>query len=445
MEMKPTNTASQMLFYLKQISQEEYKPSEEKQTERIINFLQNEIEINKKDCIPNLYVINYNSDFLREGDTFQIEIWGSFYEVTIEEEILVSNPDPNDPKVKPPSNGAANNESPILDPFIPIKDKYLQAAANNKFASQTENQRNSNNYYPVVAVLDTGIDLRYFKIDDDCLIAPLHYFESLCPLPRKACGCYAYESNIYGYSFYQHGPYLVEPQNPFDNDGYHKHGTRISKLIANICNNKVRIMPLKTANYAGFHRLSDIYKALLYVLEYNAKQQNDRDKVKVVNCSWSYSFSSEPVIMKSILNQLSDSGVAIVTSAGNEGEIIGNSNRRYPAMFSRPDNHIYTVTTVCKQNGSITVVENRSQQFVDIGVMARRDGRFKDPLDNGYQAQGIEGSSYAAAIYSGYLANQIAQGSHLDILDEINSDESSASLARDRGNKGNIVILDSVV
>ena len=68
--------------------------------------------------------------------------------------IIHGSPDDDDPKpASPPVKGSANGYSFELDEYVPLRKAWLNAARSNNF---------NNPDAPVVVIMDTGIDLRYF-------------------------------------------------------------------------------------------------------------------------------------------------------------------------------------------------------------------------------------------------------------------------------------------
>lgn len=387
-----------------------------------------------KPCSPNLRVHEnkiLEEIGIKEFEPNTIYFFADYsYLLRIENVAVFNNTDPPGPKVQKPISQDDSDFVPILDSFQFIGDNELLAARNNSFASEIHAKENKNLAFPVVAVIDTGIDLGAFrKSIDDNHIAPLHFYKNPCESDKESncccsfsflgfkinckcknqkdnCGCLKSENYVIGRNFYDEGPYGVYPDHPFDNDGYTKHGTRLAKIIANITKNKVRIMSLKTANHSGEHNVFDIYSALEYILKYNKISKNE-DKVRIVNASWSYCPKQVPLIMKYYINALKDEGVIFVTTAGNEKEEITN---RYPAMLFEPDKKFIVVTSLEETNKN--PVHGHSNHFVKNAVIGDENGEFIDILKN-IEEKNLRGTSYAAAIYSGYFANGLLNQSNV--------------------------------
>jgi Subtilase family len=404
-------------------------------------------------CNQNLILFEFDKkiDFLQYyDDSKQIYIQledGLFYQIvgSMPNEINGS-PDVEDPPPSGPIRNASDrwlNVEP-KDDYVPLRKAWLDAAFENS---------NRNPKAPVVAILDSGIDLRYFltnpdDLNDKSITFPLHYIENLpCNLSfnsEKDDKPYIWQGKrncIYGWNFINNDPHSTFPHNPFDDDIRHKHGTRIAKIIADVTNNKVRIMPLKTANFEGKSTFFDIFCAFEFILNYNANCGDDDNKVKFINASWGYYGQEYDMFTHYIksasklnLENENGSGMKFINAAGNAGddlgsfidrandarvEIGGNSIRpnitpRYPTMYSKDCFNVYTATTIDRAGNAI---ENFSPVYVEVGVIGMRPrqienkdgsveiikGTFPDPLQPS-EFEYIKGSSYATAYLTGMLA-----------------------------------------
>jgi Subtilase family len=304
--------------------------------------------INQCKCQPYLRLYEGNLESSGDG-RYYVEEDGSYYEVDIQPNAITSNPDTADQPPNPPGRNEKGRAAE-RDNYRILDKLELEGAKNNSF----------NHDYPVVAILDSGIDLRYFPLDLKRPLFPLHYYENPCCLSISNCGCNGHDNYVFGYSFINEYHYRKHPYNPFDDDKSHKHGTRIAKIIADMTRNKVRLMILKTANFAGNHRFFDIYCAFEYILAYN-RVAEPKDKVRIVNTSWGYKGNKQP-IFTNYVKQLYDNNISLVTSAGNDEIEIGAGNPYYPAMY-RVDN-VHAITTVAKVKDEYEIKENYSAEFV---------------------------------------------------------------------------------
>jgi hypothetical protein len=352
-----------------------------------------------------------------------------------------NSPDVIDPPPSRPGGSSSVDKwaevSVTPDPYVAVNPNWLKGLPN----------RNAS--YPVVAVMDTGIDMRFFTDSVGNTNFPLHYYQNN---PCDIAPNYPININgLFGWSFIKDDP---NPEHPFDNDNRHKHGTRIARIIANVTDNKVRIMSLKTADHTGESTFFAIFCAFEYILSYNKKcvdNNLDKDKVKLINASWGY-YGDSYDMFKSYIGKLGSNGEAIkfVNAAGNAGDV-GNDNieigtspttNRYPTMYAPDFEHVYTVTTLDWSEDN-DAVENYSSKYVEIGVRGRTAyipkskkrqnlnwferitnsfrnlfnpltppnegenifGTFPDPLQPSVYNY-IKGSSYATAYITGYMASR---------------------------------------
>lgn len=409
---------------------------------------------NQCSCNPNLKLIEGEKDIYKELKTFinpnsnhkqLIEIDGYYYQIDgAQPNVLISNPDTDDPPPPKPNNSNAERET-FRDEYIPLRESFLKKAF-----YHNQNLPES----PVVAIMDSGIDLRYFDNEPEYIKGlPLNFYQNQCGLHSNDCNLCdkKLRNHSYGWSFIDEDVYKTYPNNPYDDDGRHKHGTRIAKIIADRTDNNVRLMPLKTADYQGVHQFFDIYCAFEYILKYNDNAA-EKDKVRIINASWGYYGAYLP-LFGGYIEKLNTQGVLLITSAGNDDLEIGAEHPYYPAMFSKKnrDNKVYTITTVAKAEKDIyKVKENYSAEYVDAGVVGTEQGRFDDPLREGIQRDNrlmIKGSSYAVAYYTGFLAEQLGRGIGVDRLEEqeftaqVNGIRPSDIVERGPGSPEGLIIL----
>lgn len=399
-------------------------------------------EIKRCKCNPALRLFEFYEDIdidiyldgNQKGNLWYIQIEDRYY--SIEQAMpngIHGSPDDEDPTPKSPpivrAGGDAENQ---LDEYVPLRKAWLDEARNHSFRLPNA---------PVVAIMDSGIDLEYFTNDDDTVTFPLHYYKNH-PCDISPNLCYVKDLNccegLYGWNFIKNDPHLTFPENPFDDDLRHKHGTRIAAIIANVTKNNVRIMPLKTANYKGESAFFDIFCSFEFILNYN-KRSRDEDKVRFINASWGYygrryaMFTYYMDIDKLDLRNPKEDNefkIKFINAAGNAGDDVGDgvdrrdstrlkigeSNSefdRYPTMYSETFDRVYTATTIEKVRGQYKAIENYSKKYVEIGVIGETKknsenidvpGTFPDPL-GGILGGYIKGSSYATAFLTGCIVN----------------------------------------
>jgi hypothetical protein len=402
----------------------------------LINIGNDNILDNDGDGLPPFY---RNRKLGTTPDLFiQLTNEDKFYKVlNVMPNGTTNSPDVIDPPPSRPGGSSSGDKwatSVTQDEYVEVNRNWLS-----KFPKEK---------YPVVAIMDTGIDMRFFTNDKGNTDFPLHYYENNpcdIKLPNGV-------NPLFGWSFIKGD---LHPEHPFDDDNRHKHGTRIAKIIANVTENNVRIMPLKTADYTGHSTFFAIFCAFEYILSYNKKCQDIDDKVKLINASWGY-YGDPYDMFKSYIAKLGSNGdvdaIKFVNAAGNAGDIgvdnieIGTRDtpNRYPTMYAPEFEHVYTVTTLDWTEDNYPV-ENYSSKYVEIGVRGsvkhipvsimrlpqvtsrsvRVTGTFQPPLppNEGDIIFGtfpdplkrqlvkskkvfdyIKGSSYATAYVTGYMA-----------------------------------------
>lgn len=242
--------------------------------------------------------------------------------------------------------------------------------------------------YPIVAVMDTGIDFAY---------------PGTATLPIQHNGghpmCDTVEADYIGWDF------VHDQNNPYD-DNHNKHGSRIAAIISQTMNHKVRILPLKVINSQGVGTLFDIFCGFEYLLSNRLPE-----KPRVINASWGFYSTEVNSLLTDYVNRLNDKGMWLINAAGNRGDLSGNapvdlnSDNRYPACYSSTLFNVLTVTTVRGHASTgYTVVENFSSAYVNTGVGSGLDDGFNEPLATG-NLPSIIGSSYATPFASAHAAS----------------------------------------
>jgi hypothetical protein len=428
--MKNSKIDNQFLVHLEEgISEKELNTLKDKISKIKDKF--EFLELNMNDDLTGLINIKplinsnlrkTNSNFIQKlqfcNTIYYFIIDGKYTICRIEPIYAFNNTDPAGPKVQKPISTAYKKVEYILDGFRLLTKKEINAARNNEFASAINDKIQNTNSYPVIAILDTGIDLAAFKgrIKNKKL-APLHFYNDPYSSSLNKTR-YNPEGKVIGRNFYDEGPYGIFPNEPFDNDGYTKHGTRITKLIAKISKNKVRIMSLKTANHEGLHNLEDIYRAFEYIIAYNSKCKSKKDKVKIINASWAFKPQCRPFIFEYYLEKLISDGVQFVTTSGNENQKVEDIDL-FPAMLNSD-----TVPFLVVSDNSDCHGTSSSPRIVNCKVNGDKEGKFKDVLKNTTKEK-LFGTSYAAAIFSGYLAKNLNENGPSSDPEEFSIIESS--------------------
>jgi major intracellular serine protease len=160
---------------------------------------------------------------------------------------------------------------------------------------------------------------------------------------------------------------IISPQNfssetdVLDGNG---HGTHVAGTIAGRTTGiapEARIMPVKMLDSKGScDNAFLIQDAFRFVLEYN-KTAKEADRVVAVNCSWGGSY--DPVV-NYLIRELTESGVAVVAAAGNQGD--GNPDTseiwNWPGYLYEP------ITTGATNQDGQPAGYSSSYDGIDIGA-----------------------------------------------------------------------------
>jgi hypothetical protein len=266
----------------------------------------------------------------------------------------------------------------------------------------TADRLNTSECAPIVAVLDTGI---------------IYTEES--PEKQELTSC---RTNHTGWNF-------VDPDTLPQDDHPHHHGTRIATIIRQQ-SPKASIVPVKVSNQDNVCTLYDVLCGLEYSRVIGAK---------VINASWSFPASSETPIplLRAAIERFDGWFVCAagntsqyfpdVSNHGNPLPLGADNHYLYPACYSCTIDKVITVTTAitfrlpdaraCPAGERIKwldvrqVTENRSNLFVDVGVIANA------PLpgsvtNRGFLTRGFspsDGSSFATPCITGAVADLLVQ------------------------------------
>jgi thermitase len=166
--------------------------------------------------------------------------------------------------------------------------------------------------YPVVAIIDSGVDYNHPAIHDSLWLNPIYWQD---PDGRK---------DRYGWDF------ISEDAHPFD-DGYH--GTQVASVILGVAP-QVKIMPLKIFNPWGVTNSASIYGAFTYAVDHGAQ---------IIVCAWATTKSSISFSMG--VEYARAHGVAVIAGAGDDGMSL-TFLPYYPAVLSEKFDNVLTVTAV---------------------------------------------------------------------------------------------------
>ncbi|MEM7103670.1 MAG: S8 family serine peptidase [Bacteroidota bacterium] len=265
---------------------------------------------------------------------------------------------------------------------------YLDEVFNTSpiFITSLDYQANNNQITGIstLAILDTGIDSA--RLD------------SLNSLQDLDVNCD--EGTPYGYN-------PIDPMaEPWDSNG---HGTHVTGLAALNTNQVIEVMPIKVVNDNGigtlFHAMCGIHYAV-------------NNKADVINLSLGY-YGNENLIFKEVMEEVLDSGIVVVCSAGNERfdfDIQGDTVKYWPARFDLPN---IVVALAIDPNDEVTEFSNVGSVDVDLGAPGLDiKGLGIHPIEE----VTMSGTSQAAALTSrevSFLRAKYPNASHLDIIDSL--------------------------
>lgn len=266
----------------------------------------------------------------------------------------------------------------------------------------------------IVAVFDTGLDTAG---DGSIATVPNTCFD----IPPGA-------SSNHGWNF------CYNNSNTFD-DMPDKHGTKVTKMIMDQVQlyggPNVNILPVKIFDSTGKGTLFGMLCSIAYASGAGAK---------IINASFGFYHCEDADttntvkiehLMDAFLGKyLNSTGMLLVAAAGNDDpredsiyhQLTGgtayrdlDSNRFYPAWFSRTHSNVIAVTTVSEKTQKPSPMENMSMTTVDAGAncdTVAPDGTyvFYDPMTppstggGGYTIYTVTGSSFATPIVTGRIA-----------------------------------------
>ncbi len=188
----------------------------------------------------------------------------------------------------------------------------------------------------VVAVIDSGVDYQHPDIDDNMWINQ----EELNGQANFDDDNNNYVDDIYGYNF------LANRPDPMD-DTKNGHATHVAGIIAAEGNNGIgitgvawnaKIMALKFVNKDGFTNPGTELEAIYYAVDNGADIISNSWGWKEVNYNsntWPdfQNFDDYSRALKEAVDYAVGMGVLVVAAAGNDGDLIRESNPQYPAAF----------------------------------------------------------------------------------------------------------------
>lgn len=198
---------------------------------------------------------------------------------------------------------------------------------------------------PVVAVIDSGIDLNHAALQDYIWKNPGEIAGNNSDDDQNG-----YVDDVYGWNFVGN--------NNVVQDGY-GHGTHVAGIVASY--GPVKIMSLKFQDDRGLGFTGDAISSINYII--NMKVNFGIDVV-AINNSWggTTGYSS---LLNDAIKRASDANIVFVAAAGNSG-LDNDLVPRYPSSYSQPN--IIAVAAVGYDNQTLAGFSNYGKNSVDIGA-----------------------------------------------------------------------------
>ncbi|RYZ29329.1 MAG: hypothetical protein EOO10_06660 [Chitinophagaceae bacterium] len=248
-----------------------------------------------------------------------------------------------------------------------------------------------------IAVIDTGIDTT-----DNQHFSSASFSHFL--LPSTAANYNAVgitDPNRINRSRYFGWNFFTNNQNIKD-DHAQQHGTVVTGLIlSQVTETAPSIIYLKAFDASGSSDLFTIRCALKFA---------EKAGAKIINASWGYDDIEENDALRDAISSLEKNNILLVAAAGNNGHNT-NTIPHWPGSFSNTTNRGFNnvITVATATTGGICLPNsNYSENRVDVAIAGRGDNcSFVDVFDATGQLRET-GTSYAAAIMTGVIANQFA-------------------------------------
>ena len=240
-----------------------------------------------------------------------------------------------------------------------------------------ENLENKSLLTPVVAIIDSGIDVNHEALKNSLWINPGEIIANNIDDDNNG-----YVDDIYGWNF--------NGNNNVVQDGY-GHGTHTGGIVASY--GPVSIMVLKFQDDKGLGFTGDAIKSIDYAI---MMKKNFGVDVVAINNSWggTTGYSSA---LDSAISRANEANIVFVASAGNSGSD-NDAVPRYPSSYSQ--SNVIAVAAASYDNGSLAGFSNYGKNSVDIA--ARGTAIYSTLPGNRYGS--LSGTSMAAAQVTGTIA-----------------------------------------
>lgn len=237
---------------------------------------------------------------------------------------------------------------------------------------------------PVVAVVDSGLDLKHPEFQNNLWNNP---YDKVDGIDNDNNG---YVDDVNGWDFVQNDN---SPQ-----DGLF-HGTHVAGIISQIVGNKAEIMPLRFQNDSGLGYAGAAASAIHYAVDMKLKGIN----LIAINCSFG-GLDSMPAVLESAIRRADSNGILVVMAAGNNG-VDMEIYPKYPASLKLTNS--LTVSAV-NSDLSLAGYSNYGKNIVDVGAPG---SDIYSSLPNGSYGY-VSGSSMASPMVSAEAALLKTLGSY---------------------------------
>lgn len=235
-------------------------------------------------------------------------------------------------------------------------------------------------YQPIVAIIDTGIDLNHSSLSDAIWVNPGE-------IPNNGIDDdgNGYVDDVNGWNF------VNKNNNPQDCDG---HGTHVAGIVRGTTQNilsspmasaKIKLMPVKFLDCNGNGTTSDAVQAIYYAVNNGAK---------VLNNSWGGSSFSGSLL--TAITYSYNQKVSFVAAAGNYSSN-NDTSPTYPAAYTVPNIIAVAATTDLDTLASFSNYGANSVQIASPGVSV-----YSTWPGNGFAT--LSGTSMATPFVSGIVA-----------------------------------------
>lgn len=228
---------------------------------------------------------------------------------------------------------------------------------------------------PVVAIVDSGVDLNHDGLKQDLWVNP---DEKIDGIDNDGNG---YVDDINGWNFSNNTNSLQ--------DGFY-HGTHVAGIIDAIGHGKVSIMPIKFMSDSGSGYVGAAVASINYATDMRLRGVN----VVAINCSFG-GLTSAPSSLLTAIQRASDNGIVVVTAAGNNGSD-NDVTPRYPSSYNIANN-----ISVAAINPDLSLAGYSNYGKTSVTIAAPGTSIYSTLPGNTYGY--VSGTSMAAPMVSGSI------------------------------------------